>query len=470
MKTRYVVFGFVLFFVIRITGLQAEPSQILKSLHFIQKTSDDVLSPNFRTFIDTIERIESKSEIGGQRIWRSQPAETTWEMTTQLWINNAWQDKYRDIMVFDDMHDELINNLTYEWKNGAWVEHSRMTAQLDANGNLTSMTLQTWTNEKWITDMKTSYEYNAAGDVTVTTIQTDTNGDGTLENMSKTECAYDSNGFLIEDKTFMDDYGTWTEMQKTVHANNAQGLPIESISKMHLGGGEYMDTGKSTFTYDASGNLLVQTEYTANFMTQTWLEQDRTTYTYNAAGQETSMLDETWDGATWVNERQMTITYDGQGRETETLYQVWNGAWVNEERSANTLDASGQVTETLFQEWNGSWQNRERWLYSTSGPVFVNDAIQTPEHFSLCNYPNPFNPSTTLAFTLQTPQHISLHIYNSSGELISIVLNDQLLSSGEHNILWNGRNMRNQSVSSGVYFIKLFGDSFSQTTRALLIK
>jgi hypothetical protein len=469
MKTKHIFATVVLVLTMCQIVLPAQMSKMHKAVQSLEKKlQGSMLETRVEDFIAVAERI-NKSSLDDRRVFNKADGQTTWEMITQEWENGAWQDKYRDIVIYDDLFEEMIEIMTYEWKNGTWVNHNRMSAEIDADGNLTMMLMETWMTNTWIIDMKMTYTFNSDGNLTSTLIQVDENSDSILENMMRTDSIYDSNGFLIEEKSYMHDNGTWIEMQKTVYTNNAQGLPVESVSQMDLGGGEYMDTGKSTFTYDASGNLLVQTQYYPNFLNQGWTESDRTTYTYNGAGQEINILDETWNGAGWTNEQQMTATYDGQGRQTDIVYQVWNGAWVNEERHSHTFGANGQISETLIQTWNGSWQNTTRWLYSYS-PVSVNESIQIPQHFSLTTYPNPFNPSTTISFTLPNPNRVTLHIFNSRGELVRTLMQGKNLSNGKHKIFWNGCDMRNQSMPSGVYFIKLSGESFQNTTRALLIK
>ena len=80
------------------------------------------------------------------------------------------------------------------------------------------------------------------------------------------------------------------------------------------------------------------------------------------------------------------------------------------------------------------------------------------------NYPNPFNPSTTLEFYLPVSQPISLVIYNALGEKIKI-LHEGNLNSGSHSFVWQA-----DGEGSGVYFYQLQGKNFSETRKILLLK
>ena len=86
--------------------------------------------------------------------------------------------------------------------------------------------------------------------------------------------------------------------------------------------------------------------------------------------------------------------------------------------------------------------------------VFVENGI-IPTEIQLSNYPNPFNPSTTISFFVtQTPSFVTLDIYNIKGQKVKQLVSNHL-TSGEHSIIWNGKDMNKESVSSGIYFYKL---------------
>lgn len=89
---------------------------------------------------------------------------------------------------------------------------------------------------------------------------------------------------------------------------------------------------------------------------------------------------------------------------------------------------------------------------STTG---VDDDINTVSDFELLgNYPNPFNPSTTIAFNLPSRQNIIINIYNQLGERIKQLSNEEF-EAGENKIVWNGMNDDNKLVSSGIYLYKI---------------
>ncbi len=72
-------------------------------------------------------------------------------------------------------------------------------------------------------------------------------------------------------------------------------------------------------------------------------------------------------------------------------------------------------------------------------------------YYNLTNFPNPFNPKTTISFSLTDESYIDLSIYNVKGQKIKTVLNEKILK-GKYKEEWNGTNEKGNKVSSGVYY------------------
>ena len=93
-----------------------------------------------------------------------------------------------------------------------------------------------------------------------------------------------------------------------------------------------------------------------------------------------------------------------------------------------------------------------------------------PETFELLqNYPNPFNPETKINFQIPVRTHVTVRIYNLLGQEINALL-DKVFEAGSHSILWDGKDMKGQPVSSGIYFYRLRAGEFSQVRKMSLIR
>jgi hypothetical protein len=87
------------------------------------------------------------------------------------------------------------------------------------------------------------------------------------------------------------------------------------------------------------------------------------------------------------------------------------------------------------------------------------------------NHPNPFNPSTTIRYSITEKGYVSLAIYDVNGSLVrTLVAEHQSPSAEEYSVTWNGRNDRGNPVASGIYLYKLATDTFSQTLKMVVLK
>ncbi len=104
------------------------------------------------------------------------------------------------------------------------------------------------------------------------------------------------------------------------------------------------------------------------------------------------------------------------------------------------------------------------------GYVGVDDPSDVPAVTStllLGNYPNPFNPETTISFSVMPNDTATLAIYNLKGQKVKSF---PIYRAGEHKIVWNGRNDSNKAVSSGMYLCKLQSKNATQTRKLVLMK
>ena len=92
-------------------------------------------------------------------------------------------------------------------------------------------------------------------------------------------------------------------------------------------------------------------------------------------------------------------------------------------------------------------------------------SVNIPDEISLLpSYPNPFNPSTYLQFTIPTDMDVALNVYDINGRLVDEIVNSNL-SRGYHNFEWDAAQF-----SSGVYFIQLRVGAKQEIQKVVLMK
>lgn len=86
------------------------------------------------------------------------------------------------------------------------------------------------------------------------------------------------------------------------------------------------------------------------------------------------------------------------------------------------------------------------------------------------NYPNPFNPITTISFRVTKAHNISLIVYDIMGREVKRIIDNEYYYPGIYKTTWDGKNNSNQSVSSGVYYYRLIGIGINITRSMILMK
>lgn len=140
---------------------------------------------------------------------------------------------------------------------------------------------------------------------------------------------------------------------------------------------------------------------------------------------------------------------------------TWPGSAYGGEGTNNDINASEEI-----------WNFFSR--YDIDGLIEQSAASQdiqnTPVNLQLSNHPNPFNPTTTISFSIPEKSNVDLIIHNIKGQKIKTLINENL-TKGSHSITWNGKDEHGISVSSGLYFYKIvINNDFEVTGKGLLLK
>ncbi len=146
-------------------------------------------------------------------------------------------------------------------------------------------------------------------------------------------------------------------------------------------------------------------------------------------------------------------TYDGGYAPTDSLFK-------KHQVDLSNLFEVGDVIYLRFRLFADEYQTGWGWIIDDvkiSQPTSIADQTSVPLKFELyANYPNPFNPQTTIAFQLDKTGPVTLQIYNSAGQLVRTLIDKQVLYQGNlYKYVWRGRNNEGNPVASGVYFYRL---------------
>jgi len=157
------------------------------------------------------------------------------------------------------------------------------------------------------------------------------------------------------------------------------------------------------------------------------------------------------------------------------LYLRWENQWGSVFADTLTLafHPSGDVSCVAHNVPAGeTHQKAERRLFSVSrGEDAAEVGIDVGAYATGLqrNYPNPFNPSTTIPFTLACQERVFLGIYDAGGRLIRNLM-DEVMPEGRHDVTWDGRDNAGNQAATGVYFVQLRAGSYGATIKMALIK
>lgn len=131
---------------------------------------------------------------------------------------------------------------------------------------------------------------------------------------------------------------------------------------------------------------------------------------------------------------------------------------------------SGQLSQYIPVSSALHQQNREALLSSISHLSETESSTDTtPPLLLMGNYPNPFNPTTSIRFQMKSDSNVKLEIYNIRGQKVTTLLDENRLA-GLNSVVWNGRDGKNTPVASGVYFYRIECSNSTKTAKMLLLK
>ncbi len=179
-------------------------------------------------------------------------------------------------------------------------------------------------------------------------------------------------------------------------------------------------------------------------------------------------------GTAFTYRRSFYLTV-GSGVPDSESEQLTAGMWADRAYDLSSLvppvakvikvraGAQGWSYDVAFDDIDLDWQP-----LITNAPQDPADDTPAPSQL-LGNYPNPFNPSTTIVFELARAGRATLAIFDVSGRRLRVLL-DGRQEAGRREVFWDGRNDGGRAMASGVYFARLGTEHGDQARRLMLLK
>ena len=163
-------------------------------------------------------------------------------------------------------------------------------------------------------------------------------------------------------------------------------------------------------------------------------------------------------GAAWVYTRSGSV-WTQQGNKLVGTGDV-GGA-----QQGSSVAISGDGNTAISGDWQDDSTKGAAWIFTNSNVQGVRELADAQFSYHLLeNYPNPFNPTTQISYTLARASNVTLTVYNVLGQQIVTLVNAKN-EPGEHSVNWNALN-----VPSGVYFYRIVAGDFVQVKKMMLMK
>jgi hypothetical protein len=145
----------------------------------------------------------------------------------------------------------------------------------------------------------------------------------------------------------------------------------------------------------------------------------------------------------------------------------------SDQKSLNQSGSNDFWLKCEVTDYYGFTKMSDEFLVQIEDPSDINIDVKInniPKEISLIgNFPNPFNPSTTIRYGLNQPKDVSLKIYNGLGQVVRTLVNERQ-SAGYKNVVWDGKNDLGRQVPSGIYLYRLSVNTFVQIQKMILIR
>ena len=255
-----------------------------------------------------------------------------------------------------------------------------------------------------------------------------------------------------------------------IYTGGGRGLNV--IAVQYTGSGSLLDSNnyKANLVYTGEGGDVFATIKVYHGKVDTVISGTDTSYVFNPSEVD-SVFEETPFTA-YIYADSVDLDSDGNMELVISEQSVYDSTtvieyvWVD---STNSWERDNAAEHKIVNEYRKTIRVLE--YTGATGLVEQNYNIVAPEDYKLeNNYPNPFNPSTTIKFSLPLQKKISLKIYDMLGKEVATLINNEIYNKGDFEVSWNGTNNNGNKVASGNYIATLSYGNYAKSIKMTLMK
>ncbi len=265
--------------------------------------------------------------------------------------------------------------------------------------------------------------------------------------------------------------GSWRPYGRTTYTYNAQGQNTRILDESYFGS-SFLADDQELFTYDAQGRVTVDEFQLADIAGTTFSPFQRNLYTYNAAGQRLTDVQQQYINGAFANAFRVTNTYatsptglPATNQLASYLVEQAAGAttWQPYAQGLETYDADGNLTTDLYQLYiNGAFANDNRYQYTYQRVLATTSARALPAGLTLA--PNPLGTGQPLGlyYDLPTAATVVVTVLDALGRPV-LTLPATAQAAGPHMLA-----LPQLPAAAGLYAVRLSAGAQSQTVKLVL--
>jgi hypothetical protein len=378
------------------------------------------------------------------------------------WNEPEWKESRRTTLLYDSVN-QLIEQYTEDiFLN--WDKTSAYNYTYDEKGRISERIEKWWSQDqgKYLISKKIMH-YDDVNNASTETYQSFK--DNTWLNGSKIYYTYDNKYNLLQRITQKWIDSSWINTESYNYIYNEYNNKIKSVQLLWLD--TFWDTlNMHSFLYDE--NNYLKEEFRRIRQNGLWINDTKETFINTKDGNVIHRMFQFWDDSVLFNGTQVFYYYNEKEKVTKQVEQNWdNDTWANNSKVGYEYDVNDNLIIRTYHLWKDSiWTYTGRNLYAYDNITAVEDNDNRPNQFYLSNnYPNPFNPITTIQYSVPTKSQVKLTVYNLLGSKVTTLVND-VKEHGNYQIIFDA-----STLSSGIYFYRIeIGIKFSATKKMLFLK
>ena len=362
----------------------------------------------------------------------------------------------------------LKESITFKNENASLLLSSKHEYIYDSNGNEIENNVYNYENDRWKLYSKTISTYNEEGSITYSkySIYNPWFRPAWRDYFQSTYTYESGNLISVIDQKCID--SLWINEDKTVYTYDIENR-IESESYSTWEDGDWFENNNEIYSYDSKDRIfeIIKTDYrnqnTKTRTTKTFDNNDNILLEYYQKWNDTDSI--------WESAQQQIFYYDEHNNQTMRLYQFWHSEeshLTNFFRLSYRYNTENKLifeSTSYYNDSSATWEEKYKAEYDYSMATELERNNELVSEYKLSNnYPNPFNPSTVISFSIPDFSNVKLTVHNVLGEIVSILVNGEK-PAGEYKYTFDG-----SGLASGMYFYKLEANGFVEVKKMILLK